>query len=545
MSVAPVRADNKQCRVAALMAVFLLAWCVSLPALAAPPEAGAVEDAAFARRVSLEADAMPLRDALATLARQAQLELELDVPALQQVQLDVAESVTITIEDKPLAEALAALAPWEKLFGTVWRIRDGKLVITTLRAERDRYVRRLPEWLRPYYGHGVVASLDDEDNVVSIAVGQIVSDDLLAKFKILPKLRELHISTTNQLTPAGLKHLSELPELEKLTLYALGSEKHWLGDTAIECVLGLKSLRDLTLNMCGTTDAGAERLESMTQLTSLSLDSEGRLTDAALASIAKLKHLKRLHLSCYGGSVQLGRMEFNSDGIRQLCGLDELEHLDLTGQTVPADAITWRHLKTLRLGMEGINDAGAARIAQVRGLEVLSLFYTDITDEGLKEIAKLPGMRRLSLDSRFVTDAGIANLSTLTTLESLSLRGTNLTDESLGYVAQLKNLERLDLPNGGLEPGQGFSIAGVERLKALPKLQTLWLDNVLHSKDLFKLKELKQLRELKLHGWDPAQVSELQEALPNTHIGNSPVSESEVILRPQNWNPRRPGNVAF
>src|SRR5439155_5214877 len=112
---------------------------------------------------------------------------------------------------------LGSLINWEKHQGTLRAIRSGKLVITTLQAYQAEIERHLPEWLKVHYNGGLLASLDDDHNVVSITAGEVMSDELLGKLKTLPKLRELDIETTKLITPAGLKSLAELSSLRKLT----------------------------------------------------------------------------------------------------------------------------------------------------------------------------------------------------------------------------------------------------------------------------------------------------------------------------------------
>src|SRR5262249_21494140 len=50
----------------------------------------------FSRKVSLTAKAMPLKDALAALARQAKVALQVEADALKKVGLDVEQPVTVT-----------------------------------------------------------------------------------------------------------------------------------------------------------------------------------------------------------------------------------------------------------------------------------------------------------------------------------------------------------------------------------------------------------------------------------------------------------------
>jgi Leucine-rich repeat (LRR) protein len=476
----------------------------------------------LARKVSLTADSLPLKDALATLARAANLDLQLEVLALKKVGLDVDQPVTTTIKDEPLADALSELIDWSGHFGAFREVRGQKLIITTLQARQELIARHLPEWLRPHYNRGLLATLDDQHQIVSITAGEAVDDELLARIKTLLKLRELSIATTNRLTPAGLDALKSMASLEKLSVSSMRYEDDWLGDAIIERIVGLKVLRELSMGECGVSDDGVQRLEVMPQLTLLSLGNEGRLSDAALTSIGKLKNLKSLNLSSYVGSEH-GRMRFSADGIRRLIGLQELEELHLVGQAVPAKALVFARLKSLSLGHDEVDDACAARIATLPDLRSLALVYTKITDDGLKKIAELPALARLQLDSRIITDAGIGHLKRLSAMQQISLRATHLTDASLRHLAEMKSLQRIDL-NGSGEPGvnagECFSIQGIRELKALPKLRTLWLTNVVAGGGYESLKDLQQLRELTLMMTDirREEFTVLEEALPGTTI---------------------------
>jgi hypothetical protein len=476
----------------------------------------------FSRTVSLTATKMPLKDALAAVARAAEVELQLDAAALKEVGLDVEKPVTVTIKDEPLGEALGSLINWEKHQGALRAIRSGKLVITTLQAYQAEIERHLPEWLKAHYNRGLLASLDDDHNVVSITAGEVMSDELLGKLKTLPKLRELDIETTRLITPAGLKSLAELSSLQKLTVYSLSHKGKGLGDTVIENIVGLNSLHEFHLNHCGTTDAGLRLLETMPQLTLLDVSAEPRLTDAAIASIASLKRLRSLSLNSYVGTED-GWMRFSTDALRSLAELRDLEHLHLVGQPVSPKTLNFPRLKSLSLGTESVDDTCAERIAACRQLRALDLVYTKITDVGLRKIAELPELRRLNLDSRVVTDAGIKHLLRLQKLQHVSLRASRLTDESLRHLAGVKSLTRVDLSGSG-EPGFNagtcFTIAGVQRLKALPNLRTLWLTNVEATDGFLGLKELSQLRELTLMMGNirEEELDALEAALPETRI---------------------------
>ncbi|MEX0716449.1 MAG: M56 family metallopeptidase, partial [Planctomycetaceae bacterium] len=475
------------------------------------------------RRVSLEAKAVPLRDALAALARAAKLELRLDLQALQQVELDLDAPVTVKINDEPLTYALGTLIDWEKHRGAFREVRGDTLIITTMPARHEFVARHLPDWLKPHYNHGLLAKLDDDRNVISVTAGAVVDDELLARLATLPKLKELDIGTTTRLSLAGLAPLQKMSSLRKLSCFSLRHEETWLGDAIIERISTLRSLRELSLHECGTTDVGVRRLANLPQLTHLSLSGEGRLTDAACEAIGRLKGLQSLSLSSYGATKELGRMRFTADGIRSLAGLQHLEELHLVGHAVPADSLDFPRLKALSLGHDDVDDAVAERIASLRGLTSLHLVYTRISDDGLKKVSQLPNLSRLSLDSRVIKDAGIGRLKELGGLRHFSLRGSLVTDASLRHLSEIKSLERIDLDGSG-EPGFGpgdcFSIQGIVELRALPNLRTLWLTNVAAGGGFRSLQELKQLHELTLTMTDIRQdeFDFLKGALPHTAI---------------------------
>ncbi len=481
----------------------------------------------FERRVSLSAKEMPLREALAKLARAAKVELLLDDEALKLARFDLEKPVTVAIDDEPLGEALLQLIPFDPQNGVIRTLRGGKLVLTTITAyvrhDRETTLSVLPEWLKPVYGKGLLVTLGDDNQIGTVTAGDGLTDELLAQLKTLPKLRELNIGGTTKITAAGLAHLAELTGLEKLTLSSVNESGEPLGDVALRHVAGLKSLRELGVNECGTTDAGIKSLEGMSQLRHLDIYQEGRLTDGAIASIAKLTGLKHLSLTSYVGTERWGFMRFSPEALRQLTVLGDLEVLTLPGQVAPDIVLAFPKLTSLDMGGPLVDDAVAEKVAGHRALKSLSLSGTRITDEGWKKIATLPELRRLTLRGERITDDGIAHLKTLSKLDHLELRTGSLTDASLGHLAEIKSLTRLDLWGGGSTFGGGgshFTVVGLQQLKGLPKLRTLWLNNFEDAGSYGGLKELTQLRELVFEMANIRQqdFSDLETALPKTRI---------------------------
>ena len=501
------------------------------------------------RRVSISAEQKPLKDVLTEICRQAKAELELDADGLKLSGVSVDTPVTLKCQDEPLSSAvgqiLRSLRKQSSARFTISDIvqdtRSGKLVVSSIKALTDRQTKAQPAWLN---GYGIVGNVDDQTNIVSLYVGAKADDELLAKLKTLPKLRELDIEATKMITPAGLAHLAELPALEKLNLYEVNSDGDGLGNDAMPIVSRIKTLRDLRISYCSLTDVGLSALEGMTQLTALNL-SHNRLTDAGMKSLAGLTNLQSLDVSDFPSTMS--DMRITDEGMKQLSQLKELRELSIGGLKISGQTLAFPHLQSLNLSGNLVTDAALDSIVQCRELRQLGLQYTGISDEGMKRIATLKELRQLNLDSHFITDAGIAQLRALPKLEHVSLRATGVSDASLRSLAGIKSLTRLDLHGsgrGGVNHGQLFTMGGLRQLKDLPNLRTLWINNLELPDGYLGLRELKQLRGLTLFFCNIKDPEEelLQAAMPDTYISASsgnvkvhatkePVSLPETSIR--------------
>ncbi|QJW91937.1 ribonuclease inhibitor [Spirosoma taeanense] len=86
---------------------------------------------------------------------------------------------------------------------------------------------------------------------------------------------------------------------------------------------------------------------------------ETDVTDAAMAYIAKLKNLQKLHLE---------QTRVTDSGIRQLKGLDNLEYLNLYGT--------------------GVTDAALVELAGLKRLKTVYLWQTKVTEQGIASLKK-------------------------------------------------------------------------------------------------------------------------------------------------------------
>lgn len=162
-----------------------------------------------------------------------------------------------------------------------------------------------------------------------------ITDQGLAHLAHLKNLRELDLRGSS-ITDRGLVHLAELTQLETLGL----GETQITGD-GLSVLASMKNLELLRLDGTGVTDQTVTHLATLlAPRTTITLDNT-RITDAALAEIAKLESLKWLSLS---GN------ELTGAGLAQLAPLTSLEALVL-----PVEGITSAGIIRLQLALPNCN----------------------------------------------------------------------------------------------------------------------------------------------------------------------------------------------
>lgn len=107
------------------------------------------------------------------------------------------------------------------------------------------------------------------------------------------------------------------------------------------------------------------------------LDSE-LVTDATLAEVAKLRHLKILHIA---------NTSITNDGLRVLQALPEL--------------------RVVTLNTEGITDEAMEHLATCQSLEEVLVENAVITDSGLMQLTRARRLKRLSLLGSKITPRGL------------------------------------------------------------------------------------------------------------------------------------------
>ncbi len=358
--------------------------------------------------------------------------------------------------------------------------------------------------------------------------GERIGANGLSVLKDLPELEYLDLDTG--LTDAGLKHVGQLPSLRWLRIQT-GS---MYGPGLAELV-NLPHLERLSIwgNSQGLiSDRHIKYLEGLTQLKSLTLwGIAGNLTDASLASIAKLKNLEELYFIRTGSrftpagvahlkelknlkKVDFAQTWFNSqDGdqmIRRLAALPNLESIKglycLTAEGMKT-LTAFRNLKCLLVGLKDSSQGydgptGLAHLVSLGSLDELIISSISLSDEEVACLESLGRLKKLHVGSKHLTDRSLASISKLKQLESLGFSafgGASVSKSGLKQLSGLTNLHTLDVKVHPLVTGPADGVT--LDFSALTNLNTLTLSGCsLQDADLASLEGLHHLEWLVLEG---------------------------------------------
>lgn len=197
-----------------------------------------------------------------------------------------------------------------------------------------------------------------------------------------------------------------------------------------------------------------------------------------------------------------------------------LEGLGLDGSTMTDDGCKYlAEMKSLRvlgvghttLGKNGFQGSGLAHLKSLPNLEKLGFGGTGAGDDAMNAIGELNQLKEFSSWHTHFTTASNGAFRKLVHLTKLTIgnsmpawngkpRQLSLTDSTLDDISQMPALEDLTLMQAH------FTLPALEKLKALPKLKTLRLDNV----DVA-----------------PADIEKLRAELPNVKITYSPLTDDQ------------------
>jgi serine/threonine protein kinase len=311
---------------------------------------------------------------------------------------------------------------------------------------------------RELAGPAFVAALPREDFVIDTIRfdPQLkIPDTDLQPLRGLARLTSLDLSGI-EVADASLRHLQDLPDLERLTLPPT------VGNEGIKHLKDLTSLQFLFLASTRVTDSGLEHLTGLTNLMSLNLN-ETAVSDKGLAWLGRLPQLK---------IIELRHALITDAGMEHLKGLTTLEALHLTATRVRGPGLAFlpeASLKDLWLDQTRVTREGLQLVGRFPNLTALHLENLNISDADLGFLKGLGDLRVLYLNDNPLTDKGLHNLEGLTRLNFLTLSGAGITNAGLDALKTLPELQGLVFYRSRITD------AAVQQFKEFPRLNSLFL----------------------------------------------------------------------
>jgi hypothetical protein len=259
----------------------------------------------------------------------------------------------------------------------------------------------------------------------------------------------------------------------------------------------LKPLTALT-HICtpyGLTDAEMAGIATLATVDEMEMIAT-KLTDAGLASIARLRNLQVLHLE--------GTMMMTDEGLKVLTTLPRLRHLRLSGHFTDrglAYLAAAPAIKTLWLETPRATEEGLQSLAQIRSLERLTVPWLDhITHRSMVFLRAMPRLKALGVGAAAYPDRAVAALASLPNLEVLALKGSPaLTDRALPPLAAMPKLRALEIYNSRITE------QGLASLAACKNLDSIQIRSSVPVSDAAVARLKKDLPNLRTVGVYPSQ----------------------------------------
>jgi hypothetical protein len=271
-----------------------------------------------------------------------------------------------------------------------------------------------------------------------------------------------------KLNPATLAELAALGTLENLSL-----NDQPVGDTDLEFLRHLPSLKRLILSGTKISDETLRTLAGMRQLEELNL-SYTNISGVGLAHLRDCLRLKELWIRDVPLTPEGGRAIANVAPLEVLYGgmnRYKIRRGPIVGDEVFEGCAKLQHLRWICVDGRPLTDVGLRHLREIPRLETLYAEGTEITDEGLAHIAVMPSLACLHIRANEITDAGLAHLRHATRLEVLDLGRNRITDDGVRQLRRLNKLTELYL-DGTLITDQSLAL-----LKDLPSLDCCHTSN--------------------------------------------------------------------
>jgi|GEM_PF-6478651 len=233
-------------------------------------------------------------------------------------------------------------------------------------------------------------SEDELDRLGEIAP---IERGLLAHIQKFPHLRSLYLFHP----PGGDKSLESLRGLKHLEMLFVGDMLSDVTTAGVQHLATLPKLRSVTLISSKLDD---DALPLFAKMPLESLTCGGAFTDAGVAKVATSKTIRALLIA------PTGKAQMTDAALASLARMTKLSQLSLTEamciESQLADAPTPRHW--------AISDAGLQHLAALTELESLTLSGPELTDAGLVHLRGLKKLKSLDVNETKITPAGLDEL---------------------------------------------------------------------------------------------------------------------------------------
>ncbi len=333
-----------------------------------------------------------------------------------------------------------------------------------------------------------------------------ISNRGLAVLKDLPALEYLELETG--LTDAGLKQVAQLSNLRWLRIVG---GKMW-GPGLAE-LAKLPQLERLCFwGSSPISDRHIKYLEGLTQLKGLTLWGVDALTDASLASIAKLKNLEELYFI-------MASPKFTPAGVARLKELKNIKKIAFAqtwvgyageyygDEVVRQLAANLPNLESIK-GLSYLSAEGMKTLARFRNPKCLHVTLKDRRQgyygpTGMSHLAGLGSLEELLISSGdALSDADLACLEPLGRLKKLHVGSKHLTDRGLASIGKVKQLESLtvfsSVTRSALNQLNGLSRLHHLQVVARPRMNAARTDPA--DELMLDLSGLKKMKDMNLSG---------------------------------------------
>ncbi len=261
---------------------------------------------------------------------------------------------------------------------------------------------------------------DRSGNIVAVNLrGTWINDTETMELAKLQHLERLDLSHT-RITDEGMLHLKTAPRISELNLFYA----EWVTDQGMAAIANWKRLKRLNVRGTRISDGTLELVSRLTGLEVLDI-ANTQVTDNGLDYLITLTSLKEL---------AIGRGRLSDNALELLKMLPTLTSLDLSGaRAAPPDQ------SRRRAGAGGMPESTVRAIAVLKDLRTLKLGYSNITGDGLRILSALEHIEKLGLEAcTGIDDSGAAELANWKGLKYVDLQGTRVTRQGVEGLGKRK-----------------------------------------------------------------------------------------------------------